>query len=285
MKKSGKVQLIIVMHTKSPLVTILIPNYKTLELAKLCLRSLRRFTDPDKAKIVVIDNDSADASLDYLRSLPWITLIERKNVAYQPPAIMHASALDAGLELADTPYVLSIHTDTIVTSADWLQFLLKQITADENIAAVGSWKLEHKPLIKRFGKKLEKWFQTAFWFPLTGRGNGAIAGRGPNHYYLRSHCALYRTKLLRKFECTFSEGNETAGKALHRKLLNNGYRMLFIPTDELSKIMKHFNHATMVLNPEIAGKKTGKPSAFKRIMREMQSVDYKTIISDYNFDQ
>lgn len=273
------------MDVKSPLVTVLIPHYKTLELAKLCLRSIRRFTEPDKIRVVVIDNDSDDASLDYLRSLSWITLIERKNVAHESPALMHSKALDEGFELADTDFVLSIHTDTIVASPDWLSFLLEQITSADNIAGVGSWKLEHKSPVKRLGKKLEQWFQTRVWFPLSGRGGGAIAGHGDNHYYLRSHCALYRTALLREFGCTFSEGNETAGKALHRKLIERGYRMIFIPAEALSRYMKHLNHATMILNPEIAGKKTGKPGARKRILRQLHSVGYENIIGDETLDR
>ena len=42
------------------IVTILIPNYKTLELTKVCLRLIRKFTNLDQAKVIVIDNDSQD---------------------------------------------------------------------------------------------------------------------------------------------------------------------------------------------------------------------------------
>ena len=97
---------------QEPLVTILIPNYKTPDLTKLCLRLIRRFTDLRLAKVLVIDNDSKDASLDYLRTLKWIELLERPAVAGESGAMAHSRALDLALARVKTPYVLSIHTDT-----------------------------------------------------------------------------------------------------------------------------------------------------------------------------
>ena len=57
-------------------VSICIVNYKTEELLKLCLRSIRKFTT-FPYEVIVVDNDSGDGSLDYLRSLSSIRLIER----------------------------------------------------------------------------------------------------------------------------------------------------------------------------------------------------------------
>src|SRR5579862_1364184 len=121
-----------------PLVTILVPNYKTLELTKLCLRLLRKYTEPGLAKVIVIDNDSQDASLDYLRRLSWIELIERKTTG-EAPAMAHSKALDLALTRVQTPYVLSIHTDTLVKHAGWLTFLLSRMAKDPRLAGVGSW--------------------------------------------------------------------------------------------------------------------------------------------------
>ncbi|MBL8704260.1 MAG: glycosyltransferase, partial [Rhodospirillales bacterium] len=63
--------------TDAPLVTVLVPNYRTPELTRLCLRLLRKHTPPGRIRVIAIDNDSRDESLDYLRSLAWISLIER----------------------------------------------------------------------------------------------------------------------------------------------------------------------------------------------------------------
>ena len=267
-----------------PLVTILIPHYKTLELTKLCLRSLKLFTDLGKVRVIVIDNHSDDDSTEYLKTLNWITLIIRTPTEAETPSIAHARALDVGLAQTRTPYILSIHTDTIVTSPQWLDFLLARIEADPGIAGVGSWKLEHKPPVKRLAKTIERWWQQKIWYPLLGKGEGSLEGVGRNYYYLRSHCALYKTELVRKYTNGFNDSGETAGKLLHTRLLESGYQMVFIPSEELSPHVKHLNHATMILNPEIAGKKTGSRKERQRIMRELKSLKYEAILGDESLD-
>ena len=47
-----------------PEVTILLPNYKTPELTKLCFRLLNKFTPPGRMRVIAIDNASGDASLE-----------------------------------------------------------------------------------------------------------------------------------------------------------------------------------------------------------------------------
>src|SRR3990167_4188244 len=150
-----------------PLVTILVPHYKTKELTKLCLRLLRKFTDLQQAKVIVIDNDSQDDSLDYLRSLSWIELIERKAIPGETPVKSHSRALDMALERVTTPYVLSIHTDTLVKNAAWLTFLLTQIARSPTIGGVGSWKLESKSFWRRALKSIEHYVQWCY-FKLIG---------------------------------------------------------------------------------------------------------------------
>ena len=125
-------------------VTILIPNYKTPEMTRLCLRLLRRHTDLERVQVVVIDNGSGDASLDYLRGVNWIRLIERPEAAKEKGPEMHARALDLALKEVTTPYVLVMHTDTLICNDGWLDFLLGKISGDKTVAGVGSWKLEER---------------------------------------------------------------------------------------------------------------------------------------------
>ena len=53
------------MSTKQ--VTIIVPNYKTYELTKVCLRLLRKNTDLNHADVIVVDNNSNDESSKYLK--------------------------------------------------------------------------------------------------------------------------------------------------------------------------------------------------------------------------
>ncbi len=266
-----------------PDVTVLISNYKTLQLTKLCLRLLRKFTDPQKIHVIVIDNDSQDESLDYLRSLRWIELIERKKACDDTPSLSHSRALDLALKRVATPYVLSIHTDTLVKHPDWIDVLLSEIEKEPNIAGVGSWKLGNKPFLKRIAKSLEyKW--QGFYYGLIGKTDHALEGKGDNYYYLRSHCALYRMEPIRKMNLTFSDELETTGKVMHKKLIDNEYRMVFLSSEFLDQYIVHLNHATMVLHPELGVGKKAINKGIKRARKEFKRLNANRILNDTSLD-
>ncbi len=266
-----------------PLVTILVPNYKTAELTMLCLRLLRRHTDPGLAHVIAIDTGSADASLDYLRKLRWIELVERPRVSGESPSASHAAALDLALARVSTRYVLSIHTDTLVKRSDWLPFLLEQIENKPEVAGVGSWKLESKPWVKRWAKRWESRLQTIF-YRIVGKTDHAIEGVGENYYYLRSHCALYRVDLIRKFNLSFSDGNEGAGKVMHKKLVDQKYKMLFLPSEVLGQYVDHVNHATMTLNPELVQRRTVDKRSLRHLNRLLEAVNADAILQNASLD-
>ena len=56
---------------------------KTPDFSQLCLRSIHGFTEYPY-EVIVVDNDSQDESLEYLKSLDWIQLIERRPGADEP---------------------------------------------------------------------------------------------------------------------------------------------------------------------------------------------------------
>jgi glycosyltransferase involved in cell wall biosynthesis len=245
-------------------VSILIPSYNTAELTKLCLKLIRQYTSLDLAKVIVIDNGSQDESLAYLRQLDWITLIERQPYPGESMVASHSNALNLGLESVNTPYVLSIHTDTLVQHAEWLPFLLNQMKQDPNIAGVGSWKLESKPFFKKLFKNIESWAQRLYYF-VKRQKKHKLEGVGANYYYLRSHCALYRLDLMRQCQTNFSDGEEVAGRVMHRKLVESGHKMVFIASPVLLKYMVHLNHATTILNPVLRGPKKSTKQEVDRI--------------------
>jgi len=266
------------------LVTILVPNYKTLQLTKLCLRLLRQHTDLGLARVIVIDNDSQDESLAYLRSLSWIELIERKAITGETPVQAHARALDMALEKVTTPYILSIHTDSLVKHPEWLNFLLTQFRAHSNVAGVGSWKLESKPLWRTILKRGERAIQRAFYH-LTGNSQHVLEGIGKNYYYLRSHCAMYRMDLLRKYRLRFGDGDMVAGKEMHKSLIAAGHKMIFIPSDRLINYLDHINHATTVLNPELSRGKKSVVKGIRRIKKTLIKMNAAAVLANDGLDR
>lgn len=260
-------------------VTILVPNYKTLELTKICLRLLRKYTPDDLADVIVIDNDSDDASLAYLKSLTWIKLIERPKVEGEKGTQAHSRALDLALAEVKTPYILSIHTDSFVKTKDWLTVLLNQFD-DPNIAGVGSWKLESKTKLQNLGKAIELCWKRVV-FRLTGfKRYHPDRLKDPKHY-LRSHCALYKTDVIRSLNTSFSDGDDTAGKVMHYKMVDAGYEMKFLDSPFLSQYIEHLNHATSVLNPSL--RRSGKSSA-KDIRRLTKKIALFQTDIEYSYD-
>ena len=288
-----------------PKVTILIPNYKTLELTKLCLRLIRKHTNHEMVHVIVIDNDSRDDSLEYLRTLTWLALIERKGDNNESPSLSHSRALDLGLERVKTPYVLSIHTDTLVKDHSWLNVLISEIEKHPDIAGVGSWKLEPSPSLgKKLWKNIE--FRTrAITYRIKGKhhklseleiqknsgyysffqkNRSNMNENGKDFFYLRSHCALYRMDLIKKHNLTFAEGEKTAGSQMHRILVEKKYQMIFLPADYLSKYLVHLNHATMVLHPELGAKARTVHKGLKKIKKELKRLDSKRVLKDDYLD-
>jgi GT2 family glycosyltransferase len=250
-------------------VTILIPHYRTLPLTQACLGLLQRYTNLSLAKIIVIENDSQDGSLPYLQSLSWIEVIARQKETNETPIESHARALDVALSRVTTPYVLSIHTDTLVRHPDWLLFLLSKIEADPRIAGVGSWKLEFKPAWRRWLKRMEYGMQ---WLYHALRPKHASQeNQLKQAHYLRSHCALYRTALLKQYHLSFGGERMAVGQSLHHALTEAGYQMLFLPSHSLGKYVVHLNHATILFNPELSRRKNVSRS-LARLKREMDAV-------------
>ncbi|HBC89603.1 MAG TPA: hypothetical protein DCZ94_21915 [Lentisphaeria bacterium] len=256
--------------------TICIVNYKTEELTRLCLRSIRRFTRDYPYEVVVVDNDSGDASLDYLRSLSWIKLIERPGQVMKSGSWAHGTALDLGLDAARTEFFVAMHSDTFVHKAGWLPFLAD--LAKQDIACAGGGKLELTPkwqLILKDATDIKKWLRQ-------------IKGDTRLRFYVRTICALYRTEILRKENLRFSMGVDegfTCGKQLYYKLLEHGHGTVEVSALNMSEYIFHLAHATMVLNPEFTVKERTGKKCRRELMKVLNSPLAKEILADSGLDK
>jgi cellulose synthase/poly-beta-1,6-N-acetylglucosamine synthase-like glycosyltransferase len=263
--------------------TICIVNYKTLDFTRLCLRSIRKFTDYPY-EIVVVDNDSNDDSVEYLRSLKWIRLIERHHQQGQPRGSYdHSSALDMGLSCCNTEFYVAMHSDTFVKKHNWLTELVSYFNDDEKIACVGSGKIELTPpwlqLFKRFTDVKT----------ITCSILGSPQERARIRYYNRTICCLYRTEVLRHEGLTFLMGKDeglTVGQKLYFELVDRGYKTVELPPSIMGQYITHLAHATQVINPREFKLRDKTHRKFSRLASKlMTSPVIQEIINDDSLDR
>jgi GT2 family glycosyltransferase len=237
-----------------PLVTICIPHWQVQELITLCLRAIRKFTAKIPIEVIVVDNGSEDESLDYLRGLKWIKLLERRKQdlpAFWVDAFV--TALDIGFANSHGDYYIIMHTDTIVKHPQWLERLLEPMQNDAKCAASGAWKLELQSPLNEFLKKITDTKKAQLWFKRTFLGD-TKARQLPRELCPRDYCALYRTEPIRRFGLHFDSAGKyrgyTAGEKMYYQLKENGYHASVIETAEMMKYMVHLAHATAGLRPK-----------------------------------
>lgn len=261
-----------------PKVSICVVNYKTALLTKLCVRSIRRFT-PQPYELIVVDNDSKDESLEYLRSVKWIKLIERKIEHVKSGSWVHGTALDAGLEAATGEFFVSLHSDTLIRREGWLDELLRPALADSRLACSGCGKLDLKPEWLMFLKActdVKEWLRRLF--PTKRRD-----------FYVRTICALYRMETLRKENLHFAmdvEKNMTCGQQLYYELLDKRYPVHAVPERVMASYIYHLAHATMVLNKgeEFNVRSRTERKCMEALQRILGDPQTKAILADSSLD-
>jgi glycosyltransferase involved in cell wall biosynthesis len=219
-------------------VTILVPHYQTLDAIRLCLRSIRRYTAPPY-RVLVLDNGSTDASIDYLRSLSWIACLSTG----VPNDLISAqsAALNVGAARVETPHFLVIHSDTYVHRAGWLDFLRQRLRAG-GYAALGT---RHQTIRVYDSALAARW--AAQGAALLGRiGRRETAAGVP---WLRSCLTLYRTDLFRAAGCRFaSDGHEDATHSANAALAARGHRLLGLPDRSVGYYVFHKGDTTRIAN-------------------------------------
>jgi hypothetical protein len=266
------------------LASIVIPHYRTEELVRLCLRAIRRLTD-SPYEVIVVDNNSADASLEYLRRVRWIRLIERGPEAEANAVFAHATAMDIGTAAAGGRWLVSLHTDTIVRQAGWLEALVARLEANPRAAALGSDKIEYDPGWYRAMKRL--------WDTHRMKSFGRrIVGlpphprQQPGAWYPRSYCAVYRLDLVRDLKLNWqSKDYCVAGELLYRGLQQAGYEGVHLPPEEMRQYVEHVSHATALLGRGGLGHWRGNQKVRRLMNRIMGSELARELLSDDSLDQ
>lgn len=250
------------MSSPSPRVTVCIPHWQVQRYMTLCLRALRKHSTRYDLEVIVVDNGSKDGSLDYLRSLKWIKLIERPDEVHTNWPLNVFTAWDRGLEAATGDYYITMHSDVFIRRDDWLDPLLWQFEHGENIAAAGAWKLDLEHPVYAWQKKvfgyLNARIKTVF-----GRKKSARWKQQP---YPRDYCAMYRSDILREHQLTFCPKNGCGGGGLSiaKQIWDAGYQMGMVPVREMADHVFHVAHGTAALAPE-------KPLNHRRAQKKVEN--------------
>jgi len=113
-------------------ITIVILTWNALNYTRRCIESLNISSLPPCVDIIIVDNSSTDGTLEYLRKIDRIQLIENKeNLGY-------SRAVNLGIKAAkpDTDIVL-LNNDIEIIEPDWLIRLTDVISTNNAIGIFG----------------------------------------------------------------------------------------------------------------------------------------------------
>jgi hypothetical protein len=262
---------------------ICIVNYKTAEFTRVCLRAIRKHTDYP-CEVVVVDNDSGDASVEYLRSLPWIRLVERKpKPGEERGSWDEGSAYDLALADCQTEFFVVMHSDTIAIKPGWLTELITCFNDDPRIACVGSGKVEIEPMWRTLLKRATDY--KTFKRKLFGDAKASERYR----YHNRTICCLYRTEVLKREKLSFLMDHHkrmTSGHKLYLELLDRGYKTVELPVSRMRQYVLHLTHATQIVNPAEFPMEKRAFKKWKRIIDSLMESDIiRPLLNDSSLDK
>lgn len=229
-------------------ISVCVPHWQVLSYIQPCLRSIRKHSAGADLEVLVIDNGSRDESLDWLRSLDWIRLIERPEEVHTNWPENVFTAWDRGLREATGEYYITMHSDVFIKRDGWLDPLVREIDKSEKIAASGTWKLE-----------IEHWLYAAQkrWLGLASAGARRLVGKKApvtvrQGHYPRDFCAMYRREILLEHDLTFRciFDNRGGGYSIARQLWERGYQMGMVPVREMATYIEHVAHGTAAVRQE-----------------------------------
>jgi GT2 family glycosyltransferase len=125
---------------------VVILTWNALEYTQRCLQALREVTDHPAWRVVVVDNGSTDGTVEWLRGLDWLTVVENgTNLGF-------TKGCNVGLARCrpDEDVVL-MNNDIVVVDPQWLTKLAGVAYAGERTGVVGTRLVDGRGLINHLG--------------------------------------------------------------------------------------------------------------------------------------
>ena len=110
--------------------SIVILTHNHLEVTKLCIESIRQYTNPQSYELIVVDNASTDGTPQWLLQQQDIRSI------FNPKNEGFPAGCNQGMRVATGDNTMLLNNDVVVTKG-WLDNLLKCLYSQDDIGAVG----------------------------------------------------------------------------------------------------------------------------------------------------
>lgn len=111
--------------------SIVLLTYNKLEYTKVCIESIRKYTEPGTYELIVVDNNSTDGSVEWIKAQnDIISIFNSENLGFP-------KGCNQGIEVSTGENILLLNNDTIVTPS-WLENLSTALYSSSNIGAVGA---------------------------------------------------------------------------------------------------------------------------------------------------
>lgn len=225
--------------------SIVLVNYKTLDLTKTCLMLLQEALRGTNIPVIVVDNHSDDASSEYLRSLDWIELIERKHTGPEAGNIAHGRALDLALAQVETDYLFLLHTDTFIYDPAVFAIMLDQCTEQRDVAAVGCLEQLDRGSVRSAWRLASRFCKHYARRSLLALG---VQAREPKPYrevHLKSFCTLWNVAFIKQHGFHFQMDERNPGYELQDRMTSLGYQVRSISPRKMFRYLDHIQSGTV----------------------------------------
>ncbi|WP_008154705.1 glycosyltransferase [Pseudomonas sp. GM41(2012)] len=255
--------------------SIVLVNYKTPEITKICLDLLHQHVASHNIPVWVVDNYSADESTEYLRSLDWINLIERSVSEPEPGHVAHGKALDLVLERVETDYLFLMHTDTFVFDKNVFPMMLNKCLKNQNVVAVGCVEQLNRGTTRTLWRFSSRLFKHHFRHLKISMG---LRSREPKPYrevYLKSFCTLWNCKLIKQHNMHFLMDERVPGYTLQDRMTELGYVVEMLSPRKIFSYLDHMQSGTVAAAGGY-GKTHRRTKMYNDILKRLKKEDSKS---------
>jgi glycosyltransferase involved in cell wall biosynthesis len=253
--------------------SIIIPQYRTERWIRLCLRSLRKYTQTP-VQVIVVDNGSGDESTAYLRGVEWIELIENGSGATGSRA--QWEAFDLGMARATGDWLGFFHSDTIVLRPGWDAYLLGRLEAAN---AVGLSASDRD--VNAFEARGDRWkrnLHDALFAVKQRLRGGRTSGK------ILSYCLFLQARFWRDAGVSFAREEGDAATTLYRRVIEGRHPFLFLGRGELEPFLWHTSNVTSIVTGQMT--EASLLAKFQAKSRSLwERVEIQSVFADESLDR